>query len=133
MVTTKAPRYRKIILRKAENARAYARSISLREDQIKRIEDAGVKNMSELFQKLVDDWLLMRDKEEQAKLRERIALLWYKFRVLTGSERTSSDKEKPADVMQEINRLEEKAKEIERNIEAAEHHPTTRTAKTASP
>jgi hypothetical protein len=117
MATTKVRKHRKLVLRKIE--RAYARSISLREDQIKRIEEAGVKNVSELFQKLVDDWLLTRDKEEAAKLRERADLLTYKWRVLTTEEGQKEAKEGQAQaVIHEAQELRKKADEIERNIKA---------------
>ena len=108
----------KITLRKTESGRAYARSISLREDQIKRLQDAGVKNISELFQKLVDDWLLLRDSEEAEKLRERAALLTYKYRILTGEDAKNTKPGEAWAIMEEAHKLTSKAEEIERNIEA---------------
>jgi hypothetical protein len=115
------PRLRKIRLRKAE--RSYTRSISLREDQIKKLEDAGIKNMSELFQKLVDDWLLARDKQELARLRERSELLGYKYNTLIQPRgKTESEEQAKARwakarfILEEIVSLGEKADEIEENI-----------------
>jgi hypothetical protein len=125
MVATKKRKHRKMILRRAE--RAYARSISLREDQIKRIEEAGVKNVSELFQKLVDEWLLARDKEEAAKLRERAELFTYKWRCLmTEEKKTVMDAEVKA-AMDESRECTRKREEIEENIEADEEEKRRRT------
>jgi hypothetical protein len=101
--------------RKSE--RSYARSISLRESQIRRLEEAGVANMSELFQGLVDGWLSARDKAEAARLREQAKLLILKWESLGG---WGAKGEEAEATRLEWNRLSEKAKEIEETIKADE-------------
>lgn len=111
-------RYRKVIARKTE--RCYSFSISLREHQINGLKNAGIKNVSELIQKLVGDWLASRDKEEAAKLRERADLLSYKWRVLIGEGQKEAKPGEALNAWEEMAELRSKAEQIERNIKRAE-------------
>jgi len=97
--------------------RSSAISVSLRVSQLRRLEEAGVASMSELFQGLVDGWLSARDKAEAARLRGQAQLLILKWESLGG---WGAKGEEAEATRLEWNRLSGKAKEIEETIKADE-------------
>jgi hypothetical protein len=120
----KVAKDKKMLLRKVE--RAYARSISLRDDQIKRLDDMGIANVSELFQKLLDEWLITRDRAEAVKLRERKEFLSCKIYFLMNEKHIISTEPELQALREEVNELDRKAEEIEENVAAAENEKHNR-------
>ena len=106
---------------------SHSKSISLRADQLKFLEESGL-NISEIVQDALDQWIRDRSQKTLDDLKERIELLQYKRMALQTITHGDWETEiKP--VSDEIDRLNEKVNLVKANIE--EHNEAVQEAERA--